>query len=746
MWADNEADIDLLGFDYLVDTLYAAVTEPRLQPLTVGLFGDWGSGKSSVMTITRRKLEQFRKGDASESPYICVPLNPWQYEDYDDVKVGLMTTILDAIGDRIADDAPEQKKVSALRKCACSFRRRERRIGHGGAAVVSTAAPLIAQGLNPTIAPAVLDRIKACADTTATEGTKPFQDPKPVDSTPTGRDTEPITDAGRFRTEFEALVKDLADVEALVVFIDDLDRCLPETVVDTFESIRLLASTSKTAYVFAADQAVVEAAIDSRYPELVQDSAGLGATYLEKMLQLKVTIPQLSAPAANTYINLLLAELHLNQEQFSKVVAQARLRRATGNPQIAFDLGVCSDVLDEVPDDLVRDLTWASGVAELLGSRLRGNPRQLKRFLNNLMLKHRSANRRGMDLQLPVLAKLMALEEQYSTEFRQLLDWQLGAADAIPQLRLAEKAALASPAQRGPAPDGTERIAPVQARRMSSAAKQEAGSAHADTGNPAEQPELPDDVQAWTENPHIRAWLQLPPQLGDINLQPYLTYSSVASGPTEVSDSRIIAELNHALQTPLRSLGYALRNLENLPDDILIKERAKRLADMTAMLDNCTSALATFRGLADRVESVPERQPYLDDSVRALACGIQQPSDEPVAIDFIGLPDQVEGFSNHYLLTMLQPLVENAIEGCLPGGVVEITYTDHGDAIEFTVFNPVDHPVDKDILFAPRLTTKDGHQGLGVSIASRLAEFERGDLTADITNSGVRMRVVLPRR
>lgn len=221
---------------------------------------------------------------------------------------------------------------------------------------------------------------------------------------------------------------------------------------------------------------------------------------------------------------------------------------------------------------------------------------------------------------------------------------------------------------------------------------------------------------------------------------------SVSGNATEVSDSRIFAELNHALQTPLRGLGYAVRNLENLPDDVLLDERAKRLADMTAMLDSCTSALATFRGLVDTVASVPARQPSLGNAVRAFADSIPHPAGRPVRIDFAGLPDRVDGFSNHYLLTMLQPLVENAIEGCGPGGAVEITCTDHGDAVEFTVFNPVAHPVDQDILFAPRRTTKDGHEGLGVSIVSRLAEFERGDLTADITDMGVRMRVVLPRR
>jgi signal transduction histidine kinase len=225
-----------------------------------------------------------------------------------------------------------------------------------------------------------------------------------------------------------------------------------------------------------------------------------------------------------------------------------------------------------------------------------------------------------------------------------------------------------------------------------------------------------------------------------------LVEPTAPSGPIEVTESRIVAELNHALQTPLRGLGYAARNLENLPDGVLIQERAKRLADMTAMLDSCTSALATFRGLVDTVASVPARQPSLDKAVRVFGDSIPHPTGKPVVIDLVRLPDRVDGFSNHYLLTMLQPLVENAIEGCTPGGTVEITCTDHGDAVEFTVFNPVDHLVDDDVLFAPRRTTKDGHQGLGVSIVSRLAEFERGVLTADVTDTGVRMRVVLPRR
>src|SRR5690606_20318067 len=112
----------------------------------------------------------------------------------------------------------------------------------------------------------------------------------------------PLEDIKQFRKEFGDLVGRLPDGDAVIVFIDDLDRCLPETVVDTFEAIRLFLNTPKTAYVLALNQNVVESAIDSRYPDITKaDGAGLGRDYLEKMLQLKFVTPPLSAPEAETY-------------------------------------------------------------------------------------------------------------------------------------------------------------------------------------------------------------------------------------------------------------------------------------------------------------------------------------------------------------------------------------------------------------------------------------------------------------
>lgn len=49
MWKDSETDQDLLHFDYLVKTVESIAMDTDLTPSTIGVYGDWGSGKSSLM-------------------------------------------------------------------------------------------------------------------------------------------------------------------------------------------------------------------------------------------------------------------------------------------------------------------------------------------------------------------------------------------------------------------------------------------------------------------------------------------------------------------------------------------------------------------------------------------------------------------------------------------------------------------------------------------------------------------------
>jgi predicted KAP-like P-loop ATPase len=99
MWPDNETRIDLLGFDFLVDELLVILRDRRLFPVTVGVAGDWGSGKTSLICMTEATL-------ADDAKFLTVSFSPWRFEDYEDVKTALMAAVIGAAFTRYASLAP----------------------------------------------------------------------------------------------------------------------------------------------------------------------------------------------------------------------------------------------------------------------------------------------------------------------------------------------------------------------------------------------------------------------------------------------------------------------------------------------------------------------------------------------------------------------------------------------------------------------------------------------------------------
>jgi predicted KAP-like P-loop ATPase len=92
MWTDNVTDKDFLGFDVHANLIKELIKDDKMLPLTIGLFGDWGSGKSSILEVLRKDLE-------NEPKTACLYFNGWTFEGYDDAKAALLETIVKTFED-----------------------------------------------------------------------------------------------------------------------------------------------------------------------------------------------------------------------------------------------------------------------------------------------------------------------------------------------------------------------------------------------------------------------------------------------------------------------------------------------------------------------------------------------------------------------------------------------------------------------------------------------------------------------
>ena len=90
MWSDIETSKDLLGYSIHASLLKDVITNPKNLPITVGLYGDWGSGKSSILKILQEQLEK-------DDDTVVVYFDGWSFENFDDAKMALIQGIVDAL-------------------------------------------------------------------------------------------------------------------------------------------------------------------------------------------------------------------------------------------------------------------------------------------------------------------------------------------------------------------------------------------------------------------------------------------------------------------------------------------------------------------------------------------------------------------------------------------------------------------------------------------------------------------------
>ncbi|MBE9593553.1 MAG: hypothetical protein IMF19_08735, partial [Proteobacteria bacterium] len=295
-------------------------------PITIGVYGAWGSGKTSLMRMTQDILEGNIK---------TVWFDAWKFDKTYDLRVALIHAILRKMKDDKSISPTLKEEVGKLLK-------RVNWLGLGKAAL-SSFFPLLAisQGKEPLL--------------------------KNQEKMP-GETLELI---GDFEEKFEELTKEyVGDEGRMVVFIDDLDRCISEKTIDILEAIKLFLNVPLSVFVIGADKKRIEEGIIEKYGE---KSEGWAGNYLEKIVQIPFPL------------------LPLRKEVITEQFIQGL--------NISAEIKKYAPILAEVGD----------------------NPRRIKRLLNSFEVKRILAEKRELEVEENVMAKLVVIEFRWHDFYTDLI-------------------------------------------------------------------------------------------------------------------------------------------------------------------------------------------------------------------------------------------------------------------------------------------------------------------------------------
>ncbi len=460
MWKDSETKIDFLDFKYLTETVTDIINDKNLSPSSIGVYGNWGSGKSSLMQMCIEGLSK-------EKNTLCIKFNGWLFEGYEDAKTAFLGTILDKINKKKSPTGKAKEILKRLYKNTDKLKLASMGLKYGIDFLTTGGIGTIADITVKSILSKIKDKPRNVSE-------------KDIDNIlkKEFKSEELRKNIKTFQKDFTELLKE-SKIDKLVVFIDELDRCNPATILDTLEAIRLFLFTQNTSFVIGADERHVIYSVRKKYSEIEGNQIDIGKEYLEKMIQYPIRIPQLSSREVEFYILCLLLQNELNDEDFNKFLDFISKSKKDNFLEFELSYEKLNEELPKIATNSRDTLLLAKQLSSVLSIGLNGNPRHCKRFLNSLSMREKMSFHRNLTLDRKVLAKLMLLEYFKAELFRKLSEIQSLEKGKPNELKLIEE-------------DNWDDIK---------------------------------ELKLWKDDKWVIDWIGLSPKLTDIDLRPYFYFS-----------------------------------------------------------------------------------------------------------------------------------------------------------------------------------------------------------------------------
>jgi len=329
MWSDRETHQDCLGYSTYVKVLANICTHKDLAPLTLGIFGPWGSGKTSLMKMLMKHVDTTKGKNKQNTLWF----NAWMYEGREEAQSALIHAILANLQKGATLTEQAMQLVEKLKK---------------GASVLKLGTFVMKSVITMT------PNIEEFADC--------FKD-----------ESEKVADTMEsFEHDFEKLLE-LVGIDRIVVFIDDLDRCSSSKVIETFETIKLFLNTPACAFVIGADPERIQHAVGEVYK--VND-ARKQKDYLEKIVQIPFSIPAQDIRDIGCYVGMLIVGRHLNDQAWTKLAeSRPAFFEHEGNLADVFCNWIAENraLLTATQESIAKELNGVLPHVDTLARGLRGN-------------------------------------------------------------------------------------------------------------------------------------------------------------------------------------------------------------------------------------------------------------------------------------------------------------------------------------------------------------------------------------